>query len=69
MITSQRADHGYLRVSGVSGRVCVIHLLNLGKSRNILPIEEISIFMILSNTFKQLLTMSMFLGWVLDVIT
>lgn len=33
-----------------------------GKSRNILPAAEISVFMFLSNTFKQLLSVLMFLG-------
>lgn len=47
-MTSQRVDHGYLQVPGVSRRVCVIHLLNLGTSRNVLPAEETSIFMSLS---------------------
>lgn len=46
MMTSQRTDHGYLPVSGESRRVCIIHLLNyLGTSRNVLPAEQISIFM------------------------
>lgn len=55
-------------VLGVSQRACVIHLLNLGKSSYTFPVEEISIFMFLSNTFKQLLSMLMFLFWVLNVI-